>query len=122
VTVVSVDKDAADVVEAASSFFEEPAADERVVLIKVRVENVSKDDESQSIGDFEFNMTGSRNKLYNSYDDEYTCGFLDDALQAELFPGGQETGDICFRVPRDETNLLLVYDGFIEGDTFFKLD
>jgi hypothetical protein len=122
VTVVSVNKDAADVVEANASFFEEPAADERVVLIKVRVENVSKDDEAQSIGDFEFNMTGSRNKLYNSYDEDYTCGFLDDALQEELFPGGQETGDICFRVPRDETNLLLVYDGFFEGDSFFKLD
>ena len=122
VTVLSVNKDAANVVEANSSFFEEPAADERVVLIKVRVENVSKDDESQSIGDFEFNMTGSHNQLYNSYDDDYSCGFLDDSLQAELFPGGQETGDICFRIPRDETNLLLVYDGFFEGDSFFKLD
>ena len=122
VSVTSVNKDAADVVEANSFFFEEPAANERMVLITVKAENISKDDEAQSIGDFEFNLTGSRNQLYNSYDDEYSCGFLEESLQADLFPGGQASGDICFRVPRDETNLLLVYDGFIEGDTYLKLD
>jgi hypothetical protein len=122
VTVLSVNKDAADVVEANSSFFEEPAADERVVLITVRVENVSKDDDAESIAEYEFSITGSRNELYSGFDEEHSCGFLDDSLDAELFPGGQATGEVCFRIPRDETNLLLVYDGFFEGNSFFKLD
>lgn len=46
INVVSVNRDAAAVVEAASSFNDPPAADERMVLVKVKVENVSKEDES----------------------------------------------------------------------------
>jgi hypothetical protein len=108
VTVLSVNKDAADVVEANSSFFEEPAADERVVLIKVRVENVSKDDDAQSIAEYEFSMTGSRNELYSSFDEEHSCGFLDDSRRRAI-PSGQATATSAsaFRATDEPA---LVYD------------
>lgn len=77
---------------------------------------------AKSFGDYEFELTGSRNQLYSGDSDKYSCGFIDDAISADLFPGGQATGDVCFKIPRDETGLLLAYDGFEEGPTYMKLD
>jgi hypothetical protein len=122
VSIVGVNSDAADEVEANSSLFEEPAQDERMVLITVKVVNVSAEDEAQQIDDFLFELTGSRNQVYSSYDDDHSCGFIDDPISAELFPNGEATGDVCFRLPRDETNLLLVWDSFFEGPTYLRLD
>ncbi len=121
ISVVSVNRDALAALEATASLLDPPAADERFVLVTVKVENVSKDDEAQSIADYQFEMTGSRNRLYSGFD-EASCGLIGEALSADLFPGGQASGDVCFKIPRDETNLLLVWDGFIEGSTFLKLD
>jgi hypothetical protein len=122
ISVVSVNKDAASVVEAKSSFFEAPAANERMVLVKIKAENVSKDEDPTAIGDFSFELTGSRNRLYSSYDSANDCGFFDEAFDVDLLPGGQTTGEVCFRIPRDEINLLLVWDSFFEGPTYLKLD
>ena len=121
ISVVTVNRDALDALKATASLIDPPAADERLVLITVKVENVSKDDEAQSISDYQFELTGSRNRVYSGFD-EASCGLIEDALSADLFPGGQASGDVCFKIPRDETNLMLVWDGFIEGPTFLKLD
>jgi hypothetical protein len=123
ITVVSVNRDAWTVVQKASTFNDPPAANERMVLITVKVENVSKNDDAESISDFEFQLTGSLNKVYSSFSDDNQCGQIDDDLNADLFPGGQARGDICFKVPRDETNLLLIWEAFgPEGKTYLKLD
>lgn len=121
ITVLDVNEDAWDVVNAPKSFNDPPAADERIVLIRVGVENVSTDDQPQHIGDFEFSLTGSHNELYSSYDQDHSC-FAPDSLDAQLFPKGKAQGDLCFRIPRDETNLLLVWNSFSTGQTYFKLD
>ena len=121
VQVVQVRDDAWDAVMSENSFGDPPAANERIVLIRVSVENVSKDDQPQTINDFEFALTGSHNELYDAYDHDHHC-FGPDDLDAQLFPKGSTQGDLCFRIPRDETDLLLVWDSFAGGQTYFKLN
>ncbi len=91
------------------------------MLVHVAVENVSKDDQPEQISDFDFSLTGSHNELYSSYDQDHSC-FAPDSLSAQLYPKGKAEGNLCFRISKDETGLLLVWDSFSSGQTYFKLD
>ncbi len=121
ITVLSVDEDAWNTIKAQDNFNDPPAADERFVLIRVGIENVSSDDKPQQIGDFEFSLTGSHNELYSSYSNDHSC-FAPDSLDAQLYPKGTAQGNLCFRISKDETGLLLVWNSFSGGQTYFKLD
>jgi hypothetical protein len=92
-------------------------------LITVRVKNISTKQDAADVSDFNFKLTGSNNVLYSSYDDKNDCGIIPKSLTATLFPGGQTEGNVCFKLPSSETNLLLVYDPDLGSDlTFLKLD
>ena len=121
ITVLDVNQDAWAALQAQDNFNDPPAADERFVLVRVGVENVSKDDTPEQISDFDFSLTGSHNQLYSSYDQDHSC-FAPDALEAKLYPKGTTQGNLCFRIAKDETGLLLVWDSFSGGQTYFKLD
>jgi len=123
-TVVKVDRDAWVQMRTSSSLSATPAATERLVIITVRAKNVATNaQKAEKISDFDFRLTGSLNQLYNSYDQKNSCGFIRNEIDADLFPGGQTEGDVCFRVPRDETGLLLVWRAdFGDKLSFFRLD
>jgi hypothetical protein len=120
-TVINVNKDAWNAVKNENSFNDPPSANERVVLVRLSAENVSSDNTPQHIGDFEVSLTGSHNELYSSYDQDHGC-FAPDELDAQLYPKGKTQGNVCFRIPADETGLLLVWDSFTGGQVYFKLD
>ena len=122
IDVLDVNRDAWPAIEAANDFNDPPAAGERMLMIEVGVENVSEDDVAENIGGFEFALAGSRNELYTQFDDEHYCGLIPDELGAELLPGGKTEGNLCFKVSEDETGFVLVWDSFLEGQTFFALE
>ena len=122
VTVVQVIPDAWSLIEAEYEFNDAPAVDERMIMIMVRMENVSNEDKPESVSGFEFNITGSRNQLYSQYDGEHDCGIIPDSLTADLFPGGETEGNVCFRVKKDETDFILVWDSFFDDLTYFALE
>ncbi len=122
VTVVRTNFDAWLAVKAANQFNDPPAANEKMVLVTVRVKNVSKSSDAENIDDFSFAMTGSRNQLYTPYSEKTSCGVIPNELDANLFAGGETEGNVCFKVPSDETGLLLVWDSnFGRNLTFFAL-
>lgn len=117
VTVLDVDFDAEDAINTEeNSFNDPPAPGNRFVLIRVRVRNAGDGDEVLAVSTSDFRLTGSRNLLYDTFDDETSCGFFDGQLDAEMFPGGSDEGLVCFQVPRDETGLLLVVQPFFSFD------
>ena len=123
-TVLRVDRDAAAALQAASRSFRAPAAGEKLVLITVRAKNVSTEQKPASINDFNFRLTGSKNELYSAYSQKSSCGFsAPDEIDADLFPNGQTEGNLCFKVPADETGLLLVWEPDLSSDlTYLALE
>jgi hypothetical protein len=124
ITVSKVNRDAWPVIQANSKFADPPAANERLVLIEVSAKNVAAatGNKAANIDDFSFRITGSRNQLYSSYDGKHDCGSVPNELDADLFPGGEAKGNVCFKLTTDETGLLLVWQSFTGGDpTYFDL-
>jgi hypothetical protein len=109
VSVIDADTDAASRLETLSEFPSTPIPGRRVVLARVLVEYISDDtDETIQVYESDFKITGSGNVVYDTFGDDTSCGFLEDTLQGEMFPGGSLEGNVCFQVPETETDLLLI--------------
>jgi len=118
ITVLTTDLDATDRLADLSDFPSTPVPGRRTVLARVKVEHIGTDpDETIQVYESDFKITGSKNVVYSSFDDGTSCGFVKDSLQGEMFPGGELEGYICFQVPADETDLLLISQpSFTFGD------
>jgi len=106
VTVINVNPDAWSVVQAANTFNEPPEEGYRMVLATLRVVNVQAADKADTITESDFELVGSRNQVYKTFD--RSCGVTPNDLSAELFPQGMAEGTVCFQVGIDETGLLLI--------------
>ncbi len=117
VTVLDVDLDATAQLAARDSTAETPVAGNRYVLIRVRAENVGSGEATMTVSSADFKLTGSRNVLYDGFDQKTSCGFIDDEIRGELFAGGSTEGYVCFQAPSDETGLILSAAPFLSfGD------
>lgn len=106
ITVVDVDWDAWPEVHAENMFNDPPEEGYRMVMVTVRAKNSQAGDEPDTIWDSDFEMVGSRNILYQTFD--RSCGVIPDDLWAEVFPGGTVQGNVCFQAGINEANLLLI--------------
>jgi hypothetical protein len=112
VTVVDVNLDAAAQVIGDDEFASTPEAGNRFVLATVRVEHVGAGEESIDVSSSDFKVTGSGNVVYDGFADDSSCGFIDGEVDGELFAGGETEGFVCFQVPSDETDLILIVQPF----------
>jgi hypothetical protein len=67
---------------------------------------------AQSIGNYSFKTTGSQNVLY----DLPSVVVPEPVLDAYLYPGGERTGWIVLSAAEGETNLILVFEPFMDWD------
>lgn len=123
ITVLDVDLDAGSRLEELGAFDPTPVTGRRVVLVRVMAEHVGDDsDETVSIYESVFKITGSANVIYDAFQDDISCGFIDDSIQGEMFPGGSIEGYVCFQVPESEADLILIADhGFERDRRYFAL-
>lgn len=106
VTVIDVNPDAWPVIQAENMFNDPPEEGYRMVLITLRVVNVQAADKADTITESDFEVVGSRNQVYKTFD--RSCGVTPNDLSAELFPQGTAEGTVCFQAGVDETGLLLI--------------
>lgn len=112
VQVLDVDLDATDAVLASDDFADPPAPGRRFVLITVRAEHAGDSgDETIDVNSSSFKLTGSNNLVYDGWDDS-SCGFIGGEIRGEMFPGGSVEGVVCFQVPEDETDFVLILSPF----------
>ena len=79
--------------------------------------------DSLTIAESNYSLLGDNRVVYTPF--EHTCGVIPDELRAELFPGGQAAGNVCFQVASDDANFVLIHEPFWSfdgGRRFLSLD
>lgn len=121
ITILEVNPDAWPVVQAASSSNLPPEPGNGMVMIRLGTTNVS----ASGLGllnAISFYLSGSSNQLYDTYSDVSDCGMIPDKLAEEYFQGSSGEGNVCFEIPLDETELLLLYQHAEDGYIFFAVE
>lgn len=112
--ITAVDTDAWPEIQAENQFNDPPAEGHRFVMWTMNSHNVrGRSERGERIHESDFDLTGSNNVLYSpEYGSDNYCGVIPNELDSRLLRDGQTTGNMCFSVPIDETNLTLFYDEF----------
>ena len=98
VQVISVNKDALQLVLSSDSYATEPSPNERFLLIKVRATYIGEESGEPS-SDLRFKIVGSRGNTFAK-----SCGYFMDTFteNGEAFPGATVMGNLCFTVDANQ--------------------
>lgn len=110
VTVLSFDSDAWPEVQAENQFNDPSLPGQHMVMIRLRVEYVGEEYEPYSMFDAIFRLSGSSGREYTTFGDLSRCGVIPDPLYAKGYRGSIDEGNICFQIPNEESNLIIVCD------------
>ena len=78
----------------------------RYYMVAFRIFNLTGAD-TVNVSHTHFHLVGSRRSDYNPV--IHSCGSIPDQLEGEISKGGQLEGKVCFQVPVDEDDLVLIY-------------
>ena len=90
-----------------------PPPDYRYYMVALRIFNLTGAD-SANVSHTHFHLVGSSRSDYNPV--IHSCGSIPDQMEGEIAKGGQIEGNICFQVPIDEDDLILIYAAPGSGD------
>lgn len=105
ITVLGIKRDAWQEIEQANMFNQPAREGYEYVLVHTQVKNLGSEDETQQVASYEFRLTGSYGVIRSS-----TSVVINNELEGEMFGGGILEGQLVYEIPRDETNLILIYD------------
>lgn len=107
-----------DIIKATNQFNEAPATGYRYAIVGITVTNNKSAQEPAYISGADFALVGSSNVVFRSFDKSVVMpseGVLKD-LRGQLYHGGTLTGALCFYIPNNETNLVLIWDKVLGGN------
>ena len=115
-TVVSFNPEGTAAVMEENSATDPPAAGREFMLIEVSLTYVGVTS-SKVFADVRFTVVGDAGVAYGPYDD--TCGIIPNELDeyTEAFTGGTITGNLCYAVPAEEAESLVLIADEDFGDT-----
>ena len=117
--VVSVTPDATEAVMAENSFNDPPKEGHQFYVVEVSATYQGADSEAVTLG-LVWSTVGESAVAYGFED---TCGVIPNELDqfSEVFPGGTQTGNLCWQVRSEDVDgLLLIMDAFtFEEDRAF---
>ena len=106
IVVTGVLDDATDLVMETNQFNDPPEPGNRFYMAAVTVSYVSGTD-SLDVAESDYSLIGDNRIVYTPFED--SCGVIPDELDAELFPGGQTEGNICFQIESGDSNFVLIH-------------
>lgn len=106
IVVTGIVEDAWAIVQAENQFNDLPEPGNRFYMGTVAVTYVFGSD-SLNVRESDYSLIGDKRVVYTPYG--HSCGVIPDELKAELFPGGQTEGNICFQVEVDDGNFILIH-------------
>ena len=118
IVVTGVLEDATNLVLETNQFNDPPKPGNRFYMVTVAVSYVSGSD-SLNVTEADYSLIGDKKVVYAPF--EESCGVIPDELAAELFPGGQAEGNVCFQIEAGDGNFVLIYEPFLsfEGERRF---
>ena len=118
IVVTAISEDATGLVLDTNQFNDPPEPGNRFYMVSVQVAYVSGAD-SLNVVESDYSLIGDNRVVYTPFDD--SCGVIPDELSAELFPGGQTQGNVCFQIEADDGNFVLIHEPFwsFEGERRF---
>ena len=78
----------------------------RYYMVALRIFNLTGAD-TVNVSHTHFHLVGSSRSDYNPV--IHSCGSIPDQLEGEIPKGSQLEGKVCFQVPVDEDDLVLIY-------------
>lgn len=111
------------VIQEANRYNDEPGPNMKYVIVTFKVKNVSSPQEYVYVSDADFDLVGSSNVLFHTFDKGAVLedeGRLSEFSET-LYHGGSHTASAHFYVPQNETNMLLVWDPFLTDKIYFAL-
>lgn len=119
VKVEDVIPDATQMVLAENMFNDPPEPGRQYMLVRITLEYDGERETAVPAIDLSFSLFGNRGVEYSTYDE--SCGVIPDKLDTwkELMKGGDVTGNLCWSVPTDEVESLVlrVRDGIFSSVT-----
>lgn len=116
-SVLGSTRPATDIIMAGNMFNTEPEEGQEYILVELSVTCMKSTDGKCSISTFSLSLLGSKGV---SRDAEWFVSGVDGLLEGSEFYGGATvTGMVPFIVDQDETDILIVYEPLLFGDTFY---
>ena len=109
--ITHVDLDAWPEIVAENQFNDPPPEGQRYVMWTIAVENVrglADDSENADYLDFEAVVSGVRYEAFGSGGN--WCGIFPNSLDHDLFLGGRIEANICLSIPKNDSNVTLLYE------------
>ena len=118
ITVVSVDRDANDVIQAENRFNDPPDEGNQFFMIRVRVKYVGEGSEEFDAG-FRLKAVGDEGIVYETFRDR--CGIFPDEFpsSSEVFSGGTLEGNECWQIRVADMHSLTL---LVDADRFNNAD
>lgn len=107
-TVVGYEADAWPAVKAQNQFNQSPGEGFRYSTVRLRVKNGGKGPGETAVKSSDFQIVGSSNRVFVPFTDR--CGVIPDELNSALFPTGEATGNVCWKLPADEKDLVVIWE------------
>jgi hypothetical protein len=117
-TVVSTIRPADDIIKAGNPFNTEPESDQEYILVELQVNCEKADDDKCVISTFlNISLIGSSGVEVNP--ELFTTGVEGLLESVEFYGGATVSGTIPFIINQSETDLVLVYEPLLFGDTVY---
>jgi hypothetical protein len=121
VQVISVNKDALQLVLSSDSYATKPSSNERFLMIKIKATYIGEESGEPS-SDLRFKIVGSRGNTFTK-----SCGYFMDTFteNGEAFPGATVMGNLCFTVDANQIigAVVSIQGGYSsENRQFISLD
>jgi len=122
IEILRINNDAWPLVRLENQFNEEPPADKRMLMLTLRVTNVSAEGEA-NIRESLFRIIDEQLQPYTTFDPETRCGVIPEPLEGTVAQGESVTGNICVEVPATAQQFVLEYRPLTanQSPTFFRV-
>ena len=117
INIADVVRNATRLVLQENQFNDPPSPGSRFYMLSLLVEHDRVGSAPFTLSSWNFKLIGDKRKLYDS-----GCGVIPSELYAELYPGGTETGNVCFEVEDDDNGFMLIYSPSDEDRVFLKVE
>ena len=121
IDVTGVVTNATQIVLQENQFNDSPKPGNHFYIVAVEAEYFTSGIDYISITHYDFKLIGDKRKLYDPIDDG--CGVFPNSLDAELYPGGTDQGNVCFEVSDNDSGFILIFDaGTTDQRRFLSLE